>query len=168
MRYIHNFGTVSAFTEEYTGSGYTEPWVSYTKENQKVDYNYVPEVTLVNTWSWWDETTGDEVSTSATITLKNLEISCSDLWAFSEAGKPDGGSCSLSITVEDKGGNQIYYGGGPRYPSGYDTMTDCEKCGYYYNEHEISDDEYMYDIANGKFIPLLDGCTITLYWDTWK
>lgn len=154
MRYIHNFGTVSAFTEEYTGSGYTEPWVSYTKENQKVDYNYVPEVTLVNT--------------PATITLKNLEISCSDLWAFSEAHKPDGGSCSLSITVEDKDGNQIYYSDGPRYPSGYDTMTDCEKCDYYYNEYEISGDEYMYGIANGKFIPLLDGCTIALRWDTRK
>ena len=156
MIYLHRFETVSAFTEEYTGSGYTEPWVSYTKENQKVDYNRVPEVTLI------------DAVTHVTITLKNLEISCSDLWAFSEAHKPGNRSCSLSITVEDKDGNQIYYSGGPKYPSGYDTMTDCEKCGYYYNEHEISDDEYMYDIANGKFIPLLDGCTITLHWLTWK
>ena len=39
MRYVHIFDTVSAFTEKYTGSGYTEPWVSYTKENNKVDYN---------------------------------------------------------------------------------------------------------------------------------
>ena len=167
MKYIHSFETVSAFTEEYTGSGYTEPWVSYTKENQKVDYNRVPVVTLINQWDYWDEDEG-AVTTSTTITVRNLAISCSDLWAFSGARKPLTDSCSLAITVEDKDGNQIYYSGGPKYPSGYDTMTDCEKCDYYYNEHEISDGEYMYNIANGKFIPLLDGCTITLWWNTWK
>ena len=39
MEYIHNFETVSAFTEEYEGDEYKEPWVSYVKENGMVKYN---------------------------------------------------------------------------------------------------------------------------------
>lgn len=39
MEYIHNFETVSAFTEEYEGNEYKEPWVSYVKENGMVKYN---------------------------------------------------------------------------------------------------------------------------------
>lgn len=41
MKFIHNYGTDAAFIEEYTGSGYTEPWVSYVQESDKVDYNKV-------------------------------------------------------------------------------------------------------------------------------
>ena len=39
MKYLHKSQTVSAFTEDYNGSGYTEPWVSYTGENEAVNYN---------------------------------------------------------------------------------------------------------------------------------
>ena len=39
MKFIHNFDTVSAFTESYNGEGYEEPWVSYVKETEAVNYN---------------------------------------------------------------------------------------------------------------------------------
>ena len=39
MKFIHNYNDLTAFTEDYNGSGYTEPWVSFTHENNKVDYN---------------------------------------------------------------------------------------------------------------------------------
>ena len=39
MKFIHNYNDLTAFTEDYNGSGYTEPWVSYIHENGKVNYN---------------------------------------------------------------------------------------------------------------------------------
>ena len=39
MVYLHLFGTENEFSEEYYGSGYTEPWVSYTLETSAVNYN---------------------------------------------------------------------------------------------------------------------------------
>lgn len=41
MKYVHNFDTVSAFTESYNGEGYEEPWVSYVKETEAVNYNKI-------------------------------------------------------------------------------------------------------------------------------
>lgn len=42
MKYVHYYETVSAFTEDYEGEAYLEPWVSYTNENDHVDYNKAP------------------------------------------------------------------------------------------------------------------------------
>ena len=39
MKYLHKYETVTAFTQDYNGTGYTEPWVSYTVENEGVFYN---------------------------------------------------------------------------------------------------------------------------------
>lgn len=39
MKYVHNFDTTSAFTESYNGAEYEEPWVSYVKETEAVNYN---------------------------------------------------------------------------------------------------------------------------------
>ena len=39
MEYIHLFDTVSHFEDQYDGNGYQEPWVSYTIENDEIDYN---------------------------------------------------------------------------------------------------------------------------------
>ena len=39
MQFLHKYQTVTAFTQDYNGTGYTEPWVSLTVENDKVDYN---------------------------------------------------------------------------------------------------------------------------------
>lgn len=39
MKFIHNYDDLTAFNEDYNGSGYTEPWVSLTHENNKVNYN---------------------------------------------------------------------------------------------------------------------------------
>lgn len=37
-KYIHLFDTVNEFTEKYWQDTYIDPWVSYTEENQQVDY----------------------------------------------------------------------------------------------------------------------------------
>lgn len=39
MKNIRRFETVSEFTSAYTGSEYIEPWVSFTKEDGKTNYN---------------------------------------------------------------------------------------------------------------------------------
>ena len=39
MKYIHKFNTDTQFNEVYNGAGYTEPWVSYTEDVTRVDYN---------------------------------------------------------------------------------------------------------------------------------
>lgn len=36
--YIHHFGTVNEYNTERTNN-YYEPWVSYTDENEEVNYN---------------------------------------------------------------------------------------------------------------------------------
>ena len=35
MQFLHKYQTVTAFTQDYNGTGYTEPWVSLTVENDK-------------------------------------------------------------------------------------------------------------------------------------
>ena len=43
--YIHLFSTTAEFNTAYTGTTYHEPWVSYTVQNEQVDYN--KETTVV-------------------------------------------------------------------------------------------------------------------------
>ena len=38
-KYFHHYETTEAFEADYNGSAYTEPWVSYTEENEEVKYN---------------------------------------------------------------------------------------------------------------------------------
>lgn len=38
-KYIHLYNTENEFDEVYNGDGYLEPWVSYTKNIDRVDYN---------------------------------------------------------------------------------------------------------------------------------
>ena len=79
-------GEAEGVVEEILG-GYFEPWVSYTKENEKVDYNYKPKITL--------RFTGDgEHFSEKTYTLEKFivsegnfylegygaDVSCSELW----------------------------------------------------------------------------------------
>ncbi len=40
--YVHLFNTTSQFDGEYNGDAYDEPWLSYTFENEKVNYNKDP------------------------------------------------------------------------------------------------------------------------------
>ena len=44
--YLHEYDTVSAFTEDYNGSYYHEPWVSAIHENSQVDYNKVLKMSV--------------------------------------------------------------------------------------------------------------------------
>ena len=41
--FLHLYETEEQLNEIYNGSGYTEPWVSYTREITKVHYNKKPE-----------------------------------------------------------------------------------------------------------------------------
>lgn len=41
-QYLRLFETVNEFNSAYTGEEYIEPWVSYTEENEHVDYNKQP------------------------------------------------------------------------------------------------------------------------------
>lgn len=43
-KHIHLFKTEAQFSNEYTGSAYTEPWVSLTKTVDRVDYNKRPGI----------------------------------------------------------------------------------------------------------------------------
>lgn len=45
MKYLHKFNTVSEFDTVYSGENYIEPWVSYTVENQVVNYNKIVDPT---------------------------------------------------------------------------------------------------------------------------
>ena len=38
-KHLHRYQTNAEFEAIYNGSGYTEPWVSYIDENERVDYN---------------------------------------------------------------------------------------------------------------------------------
>ena len=41
-KFIHLFESATTFEAAYNGEDYVEPWVSYTRENQHVDYNKAP------------------------------------------------------------------------------------------------------------------------------
>lgn len=45
-RYLHVYQTLSAFTEDYNGNYYHEPWVSAIVENDQVDYNKVLKMSV--------------------------------------------------------------------------------------------------------------------------
>ena len=42
-KYLHLFSTDNQFQSAYTGEDYKEPWVSYTEEPERVDYNKTEE-----------------------------------------------------------------------------------------------------------------------------
>lgn len=39
MKYLRKYQKNEEFEADYNSSSYLEPWVSFTKENDKVDYN---------------------------------------------------------------------------------------------------------------------------------
>lgn len=41
-QFLHKYDSLSAFTEDYNGEAYHEPWVSLVNENEHVDYNKPP------------------------------------------------------------------------------------------------------------------------------
>lgn len=43
-KYLHLFETVSDFLDAYNGESYEEPWVSFTKQSNRVEYNKPPFV----------------------------------------------------------------------------------------------------------------------------
>lgn len=41
MKFLHKYDTENAFEADYDGTAYTEPWVSFTEDVDRVDYNKI-------------------------------------------------------------------------------------------------------------------------------
>ena len=39
MVYLHLYETEQEFQNAYNGEGYDEPWISYTEQSERCDYN---------------------------------------------------------------------------------------------------------------------------------
>ena len=76
MRYLHEFDTVAEYTTARNGS-YLEPWVSYTEENTKVDYNKSEYEKLLETPLTFEITGGGTIvwKASDTALTKTIEYS---------------------------------------------------------------------------------------------
>ena len=59
--YLHEYESISAFTEDYNGTYYHEPWVSAIHENSQVDYNKIPIYSVTVTYQ-------DRIHTADTFT----------------------------------------------------------------------------------------------------
>lgn len=158
-QHLHLFETVSAFTEQYNGEGYKEPWVSYTEENRKVDYNRIPGLTLVNNVYCTDEETEEIiVCSSYTVTAKNFEMSCEELMDFTLKLDHD---MKFRVHIYDRSGTEIV-----NYHTNDVLGTPCERCNALYNKNGIQ----LYDSENGRFFETiedtisLDGATVVTEW----
>ena len=69
-KFLHKYKALSAFTEDYNGEAYHEPWVSYVNEvgNEEVDYNKREALNEI-TWSY----------EYGTIRVETLSLTCEDL-----------------------------------------------------------------------------------------
>jgi hypothetical protein len=117
-QHLHLFETVSAFTEQYKGEGYKEPWVSYTKENGKVVYNKSEEEKMLGEYLTFDVISGGNISwkTQTASQTRTIEYSKNGGdWASITSS-----SSAVQIPVE-AGDSVRFRGNNPDYaePSGY-------------------------------------------------
>ena len=105
MKYLHKYQTLSAFTEDYNGSGYTEPWISYTVENTEVNYNKhwlrIPQYRS-------EQTVTDEGWTDEELNILNDFFSTFKIIGFDYETANTG--TTFDVDVED--GLTLYYVGG--------------------------------------------------------
>ena len=47
MEQLHFFNTNSEFEAQYNGVNYIEPWMSYTEDENRVDYNQITREMLI-------------------------------------------------------------------------------------------------------------------------
>lgn len=121
-QHLHLFETVSAFTEQYNGEGYKEPWVSYTEENGKVVYNKSEEEKMLGEYLTFDVISGGNISwkTSYTGQTRTIEYSKNGGdWTSITSNNP-----GTQIPVE-AGDSVRFRGNNPDYAesSGYDNNS---------------------------------------------
>ena len=79
-KYTHLFNTNDQFVSAYTGTGYTEPWVSYTIESSGVSYNKQPVTYTMNlyvspyntTWNQFVQSTWVEVTNGTPVAVETF------------------------------------------------------------------------------------------------
>lgn len=81
-QYLHYFRTNAQFDNAYNGTGYYEPWVSYTLETDDTEYNKTPESTYLtfdikgNGDIYWKAQSGTPTSNLRTLEYKKND----DAW----------------------------------------------------------------------------------------
>lgn len=185
MKNIHLFDSLSAFTEAYTGAQYSEPWVSYTRENTNVNYNKVPTITLRIYGRYPAEGTEiEDHHTDLVLPLKKFndegvylnaaDITSQELWAPFRAEFEIYGTMAMGIgwSAVSKDGAEI--GGGTFYIENdfyQDTIDDFTPEENLRRAGNLMNDFSGYDQEKQKFIVadsrILDGM-ITYKFDKWK
>ena len=130
--YLHLFNTVSEYTEARE-SEYIEPWVSYTLENEQVDFNKSEYEKLLETpltfeitsngnitWSYYDGMGGERKDAHATIYYKKND---------------DTGWTKMSRTLAVVSGDTIQFKGdndgyGYEYGECYDSFSEATTAGF--------------------------------------
>ena len=133
-QFLHLFETVSAFTEQYNGEAYEEPWVSYTEENNNVNYNKGSFSIRVATFNENDEVVyTDSFNKSFFVgPISYNDFDASDYIAWAQTIYYNNKGYSLSIqgleeSMYDSTHNSLFNdvnGIMYMYPDGSTTMTD--------------------------------------------
>lgn len=113
MNYIHRYETDAQFQAEFYGPNYKEPWVSYTKQTEKVKFNKTKE-DLLGTPLTFDIVSGGSLLWKANVSslTKTIEYSKND-GAWTEITSTTAGtqiSVSAGDTVKFRGDNDTYLG----------------------------------------------------------
>lgn len=129
--YLHLFSTVSEYTEARE-SEYIEPWVSYTLENEQVDFNKSEYEKLLETpltfeitsggnitWSYYDGMGGERKDAHATIFYKKNDGEWTEM--------PRTLSVVSGDAVQFKGDNDGY---GYEYGECYDSFSEATTAGF--------------------------------------
>ena len=132
-KYIHKFETTAEFEAIYNGTGYTEPWVSYTEENSKVSYNKSEYEKLLETPLTFKITSSGDIvwKASDTSVTKTIEYKKNN-GEWTSITSTTGGT-SISVVSGDiiqfRGNNDSYTnsytGGGRSYLNNSFSGTTC-------------------------------------------
>ena len=112
-RYIHKFDTVTEYTTA-RNNNYLEPWVSYTEENTKVNYNKSEYEKLLETPLTFEITGGGNIvwKTSNTSVTKTIEYKLNDGEWTSITSNTGSSVPSISVvsgdTLQFRGNNTAY------------------------------------------------------------
>ena len=132
MKYLHLFETETAFNSTYNGEGYEEPWVSYTEEAERVNYNKTEEQKLLETPLTFEITSNGNITWKAYSTAYTLSIDYkknNGEWTEITAATGNSAptiSVSSGDTVQFRGNNDRYCGSDGYFPNaGAGFLTTC-------------------------------------------
>ena len=123
MKFTHKFDTNADFLSAYYGPNYTEPWVSYTESEKRIDYNYL-------------DTNGYE--------YVDLGLPSGTLWATCNVGasSPEevGGYYAWGEVVEKTGNNA--------YASDWSDYSFTEDGGTTFTKYNSTDNKTTLDLSD--------------------